>query len=280
MRYERPDTLSEALALHAEGGLRIAAGCTDLFAATERKTLPGDVLDITGLSELKGVAETAASIRIGAAARWADIARMQGPPGLAALKAAAIEVGGPQIQNAGTIGGNLCNASPAADGAPPLLILDAEVELASRRGRRHLALSEFLLGPRKTALQQDEILTAILIPKASASAPSTWLKLGARDSLVISIVMVAAKLEVRGARITGAALAVGAAGPVATRLPEVEAALTGETLDTAEIDDAMVAAALSPIDDPRADARYRAKAAAEALRRALAQLHPSRDRAA
>lgn len=280
MRYERPETLQDALALRAEADLRVAAGCTDLFAATERKILPGDILDITGVAALSGIEDAGEEIRIGATTTWAEIARAPLPAGFNALKAAALEVGGPQIQNAGTIGGNLCNASPAADGAPPLLILDAEVELTTRARTRRLPLAEFLKGPRRTALAPDELLTAFVIPKARAEAPSSWFKLGARDSLVISIIMVAAQVETTGARLTGAALAVGAAGPVATRLHEVEQAMIGETIDSATIDDAMVAAGLSPIDDPRADAAYRAKAAAEALRRAITQLYPPRETAA
>ena len=136
-----------------------------------------------------------------------------------------------QIQNAGTIGGNLCNASPAADGVPPLLALDAEVELASAAGTRRLPLAAFLHGPRRTARRPDELLTAVLIPAAATEGRSAFLKLGARRYLVISIAMVAARLATADGRVTAAALAVGACGPVATRLPAVEAALVGHPPD-------------------------------------------------
>ena len=191
------------------------------------------------------------------------------------MRRAAAEIGGPQIQNAGTIGGNLCNASPAADGVPPLLVLDAEVELASAAGTRRLPLAAFLAGVRRTARRPDELLTAIHLPAAALTGRSAFRKLGARRYLVISIAMVAARLVVADGRVVSAALAVGACGPVATRLPAVEAAIAGAPADArlpARIDAAAVAAALAPIDDHRASAGYRAKAATELLRRAVAGL--------
>jgi CO/xanthine dehydrogenase FAD-binding subunit len=123
-----------------------------------------------------------------------------------------------QIQNSGTVAGNLCNASPAADGVPPLLALDASVELASVAGTRRLKLDDFILGPRRTARRADELLAAILIPKPRAAAHSHFLKLGARRYLVISIAMVAAAIESERGKITTARVAVGACGPVAQRL--------------------------------------------------------------
>ena len=196
-------------------------------------------------------------------------------PALDALRAAAAEVGGRRIQNAGTIGGNLCNASPAADGVPPLLALDAEVELASAEARRRLPLARFLSDARRTERRPDEILTAILIPNSALRGRSAFLKLGARRYLVISIAMVAVRLDLAEARVAAAAIAVGACGPVATRLPAVEARLLGAPADPAlagRVDTATVAAALQPISDVRAEAGYRAEAAAELVRRAISGL--------
>ena len=137
-----------------------------------------------------------------------------------------------QIQNAGTLAGNLCNASPAADGVPALLVLDAEVELASAAGTRRLALADFILGNRKTARRPGELVTAVRIPKASAAGRSHFVKLGARRYLVISIVMAAARLAVDEAGLVSeAAIAVGACSAVAQRLPALEAALLGEPAD-------------------------------------------------
>jgi CO/xanthine dehydrogenase FAD-binding subunit len=272
MPYDRPDTLPAALAILAREPRVVLAGGTDLYPATEAASLPGPILDIGDLGDLDGIARTPDGFRIGTRTRWSTIRDAELPPAFDALRQAAAEVGGVQIQNAGTVGGNLCNASPAADGVPPLLALDAAVELASAAGTRRLPLAAFLAGPRRTARRPDELLTAVLIPAAAAEGRSAFLKLGARRYLVISIAMVAARLATADGRVRAAALAVGACGPVATRLPAVEAALLGHPPDPARIDPAAVAAALAPLDDHRASAAYRADAAAELLRRAVAAL--------
>lgn len=272
--YARPEDLGEALTLLAQAPRTVLAGGTDLFAATQKQRLDGPVLDLTRIAALRGIIHTAEGLRIGACTPWADVARHSGPPACEALAQAAAEVGGRQIQAAGTVGGNLCNASPAADGVPPLLVLEAEVELAMAGGTRRMPLAAFLTGPRRTALAQGEIVVAVHLPTAALSGRSRFLKLGARRHLVISIAMVAARLVVTDGRVAAAALAVGACGPVACRLPEVESALDGTPVAEAaeRIDPAAVAAALSPIDDVRADAGYRAEAAADLLRRAVADL--------
>ena len=127
--YHRPETLGDALALLAETPVTLAAGCTDLFPATELQELPGAVLDLTAIADLRGVCTTSEGWRIGATTTWSDLIAADLPPAFDMLKQAAGEVGSVQIQNAGTIAGNLCNASPAADGVPPLLALDAVVEI-------------------------------------------------------------------------------------------------------------------------------------------------------
>src|SRR6202035_3905975 len=127
-------------------------------------------------------------IRIGGLTTWTEIVRTPMPRCFDALKSAAREIGGIQIQNRGTVAGNLCNASPAADSVPPLLALDAEVELVSAAGPRRMPLAEFIVGNRKTARQPNEILSQILVPRTVENAASTFLKLGARRYLVISIV--------------------------------------------------------------------------------------------
>lgn len=263
--YLRPTALDDALNALTSGAFRIAAGCTDLFPATARQRLPGPLLDITAIDGLRGIWHSDTGLRIGAATTWTDLIKADLPPACAGLQLAAREVGAIQIQNRGTIGGNLCNASPAADGVPPLLTLDAEVELSSARGLRRLALHDFLLGPRHTARAPDELLTAILIPNTSLGGQGHFLKLGARKYLVISITMCAARIEVEDGKIIAAALSLGACSPVATRLPVAEQALVAGQ----PITDAMITSALSPIDDVRADAAYRARAAAELVRRTV-----------
>jgi CO/xanthine dehydrogenase FAD-binding subunit len=263
--------LPEAVRLLGDGGWHVLAGGTDLYPGAGTR-LQGAVLDLTGVEGLAGTS-LAGDLRIGAATSWAAIAEARLPPALHALQQAARVVGGRQVQVAGTIGGNLCNASPAADGVPPLLVLEAEVELVSLAGSRRLLLAEFLLGPRRTALLPGELMAAVIIPERALPGRSAFVKLGARSHLVISIAMVAARLVVEQGRITGASLAVGSCSGVAQRLPAVEAALIGTTVATAadRVLDADVSAALTPIDDVRATAGYRHHAAAELLRRAVAE---------
>jgi CO/xanthine dehydrogenase FAD-binding subunit len=272
--YLRPHRLTDALAALAAGSRLVVAGGTDVMPALQGRALRGAVLDVTALPELTGIDRTGDGWRIGAATRWSALRDAALPPAFDALRAAAAEVGGRQIQNAGTLAGNLCNASPAADGVPPLLVLDAAVELASARGTRRLALAEFLTGARRTVCAPDEILTAVLVPEAAVQGRAAFRKLGARRHLVISIAMVAVRIEADAGMIRQAALAVGACSAVARRLPLIEAALAGLPAGRAAAagEDAVVAAALDPIDDLRGSAAFRSAAAAELLRRALADL--------
>jgi CO/xanthine dehydrogenase FAD-binding subunit len=170
------------------------------------------------------------------------------------------------------VAGNLCNASPAADGAPPLLALDAEVELTSRRGLRRLPLSEFLIGNRKTQRQPDELLTALWIPRTVEDARSVFLKLGTRRYLVISISMVAAIVDVEDGQVGDARIAVGSCSAVSQRLPELERDLIGATIGArlSTLVTPAHLAPLAPIDDVRATADYRLDASLTLVRRALA----------
>jgi CO/xanthine dehydrogenase FAD-binding subunit len=268
--YLRPTTLDETVeALHLHGG-RVLSGGTDVFPSLGEAPLSGTVVDISGVRELSGIAVSEDGVRIGARTTWSAIARAALPPAFDALGAAAREVGAVQIQNAGTVGGNLCTASPAADGVPPLLILDASVELASRAGRRVLPLAEFITGYRRTGLAPGEVVSAVLVPP-QPDAASRFLKLGARRYLVISIAMVAALVAVEDGAVAEARVAVGACSPAARRLAELEAALVG--LPARAGLGAAVApahlAALDPIDDLRATASYRRDAALALVRRAL-----------
>ena len=261
--YARPQDLTAALQVLSQGH-RILAGGTDLYPAAG-PTLTGDILDITDLAALQGITHDN-GLRIGAATTWTAIAEAVLPPALHALQQAALRIGGRQIQNAGTIGGNLCNASPAADGIPPLLILNAEVEVASATHTRRLPLQNWLKGPRRVDLQPGELLVAIHIPPDALQGTSTFLKLGARSHLVISIAMVALRL-VRQTGITQAFAAVGSCSATAQRLPLIEAAIiSGSPILPEHL------ASLSPIDDIRATAAYRRDAALELLHRALAEL--------
>ena len=269
----RPATLSEAFAIMAGGEVSIIAGGTDFFPLHIDRRSPPQVLDITAIPELRGVTQSSAGWRIGATATWSDVNRAALPPVFDGLKAAAREVGSVQIQNAGTVAGNLCNASPAADGVPPLLTLDATVELRSASGGRRVALADFITGVRATARRADEIVCALHIPAGPGAARGAFRKLGSRRFLVISIDSAAATVvpDANG-RINEARVAVGACSPVARRLPGLEAALVGESAaslaDRPDIWSAHLGP-LSPLDDVRGSAAYRLEAAAELCRRAV-----------
>lgn len=273
-RYLRPATVHEAVGYLATDNIRIAAGCTDLFPATWARELPGSVVDITGIAELRGVSRVPDGWRFGAATTWADVIRADLPPAFDMLKEAAREVGSVQIQTAGTLAGNICNASPAADGVPCLLALEAEVEIGSAAGTRRVALADFITGPRQTVLGPGEMVLAVLVPEAAARGRSRFLKLGARRYLVISIAMVAVRLSIERGVVTEAAVAVGACSAVARRLTRLEVALAGVRCENAgeRIEAGLVLPDIEPIDDIRADAVYRGEAAVELVRRAIGDL--------
>jgi CO/xanthine dehydrogenase FAD-binding subunit len=268
--YLRPTRLDEALQALARPRTVLAGG-TDFYPARVGRAIDEDVLDITGITALRGISSSAHGWRIGATTTWSELLDATLPPLFDGLKQAAREVGGRQIQNAGTLAGNLCNASPAADGVPPLLALDAEVELAGSAGSRRLPLAAFITGNRRTALGPGELMVAIHIARPAHDARSAFYKLGARRYLVISIAMAAATLEIDAGRIAAARVAVGACSAVAQRLPLLEAALVGASLDQrlGNRVEATHLAPLKPIDDVRGSAAYRRDAVITVLRRLL-----------
>ncbi|MHA1525284.1 MAG: FAD binding domain-containing protein [Alphaproteobacteria bacterium] len=272
--YARPLNLDAAVDLLAAGTWRILAGGTDFYPAQGPRPITDDVLDISAIGSLRGIEFLGTHWRIGAGTTWSDLLGADLPGAFDGLKAAAREVGACQIQNAGTIVGNICNASPAADGVPPLLTLDAQVEVTDVTGQKLMDLDAFITGPRQTHLAGDGLVTAITIPAPQAGARSAFIKLGARHSLVISIAMAAVLLvpDSQG-KIAHAGVAVGACSPVARRLPDLEATLVGEpmTAGISALVDAAHFTLLAPIDDVRASADYRSNAAVELVRRALEQ---------
>ena len=269
--YFRPKTLTEAVAQLSTPGIQVLSGGTDFYPALGERVVQWPVLDISGLGELRGVKTEGDYVRIGGLTTWTDIVRTPLPRCFDALKAAAREVGSVQIQNRGTVAGNLCNASPAADGVPPLLALDAEVELAGPGGQRRMPLAQFLVGNRKTQRRADELLTTIWVPRGLEAAKSAFSKLGARRYLVISISMVAAVVLVEGGQVAAARVAVGSCSAVAKRLTELERALAGVRADNGlgQVAQSEHLAALTPIDDVRATADYRRDASLTLVRRTL-----------
>ena len=271
--YFRPHTLSELNELLKNNTLTVIAGGTDFYPARVGKALDEDILDITAVPELSGVQKREDGWSIGAATRWSEIVSSDLPPVFDGLKAAACEVGGRQIQNSGTLGGNLCNASPAADGVPALLALNATAEIAGRDGNRTLPLSDFILGNRKIALQGGEILKSLHIPDVHSDfSRSDFMKLGSRKYLVISLVMISGVLGWSSdGRIQECRISVGACSEVAIRLDALEQALIGSSLNSdlrTRLEDSHLDL-LSPIDDVRASGDYRKEAARTLVERLL-----------
>ena len=259
MTYHSPTDLSSALALAANGKGKIIAGGTDVYPTQGQGEAPETYLDLTKVIRLSGIThESDGSFRIGATTTWSGINDTHLPPAFDALKQAAKEVGSIQIQNAGTIAGNICNASPAADRVPPLLALDARIEMMSaQRGVRMLPLSEFIQGVRKTALAKDELVSAILIPPLPDGAKAAFEKLGSRRFLVISISMVAAVISCdQNGLICDARVSVGSCSPVAVRLTQLEQDILGKRPREIVVTDKHLTA-LTPISDVRGRKNYR-----------------------
>ncbi len=273
MNYVKPQNLTEATRLLASDNWLILSGGTDFFPGLQDRPVTANVLDICALHELRGIHKEVGYLRIGALVTWSDIVAADLPNAFDGLKLAASEVGSIQIQNRATLAGNICNASPAADGMPPLLTLNAEVELVSASGKRQLPLQDFVCGNRETALEPNELVSAILIPEEAMQGHSGFLKLGARKYLVISISMVAVRLVCNAQRqIVDAAISVGSCSLVALRLHQLEQSLIGQTAGAAvsELVSDEHISMLSPIDDVRATKSYRVDASRELLRRVLA----------
>jgi CO/xanthine dehydrogenase FAD-binding subunit len=274
-RFERPASVAEATQLLAAGGWSVLAGGTDVYPGHVGRPLTGPLVDITGIEALHGIRRTPSGWSIGATTTWTDLLRADLPPLFDALKLAAREVGGMQIQNVGTLGGNLCNASPAADGTPALLALDAEAVLRSSQGERSVPVADFVIGNRRTTRAADELLVALRVPPRSPRARSTFLKMGGRRYLSISMTMVAVAVDLDTDNvIRNASIAVGSCSAAARRLPALERKLAGERARAAlasAVDDADLEP-LTPIDDLRASAAYRRDATATLLRRAIVAL--------
>ena len=274
-RFERPASVAQATGLLAARPWAVLAGGTDLYPAHVGRTIALPLLDIGGIAELRGIRRDAFGWTIGATTTWSDVARADLPPLFAALRSAAREVGGVQIQNTGTVAGNLCNASPAADGTPVLLAMGARVVLQSARGVRELAVDEFVLGNRRTARADDELVVAVRIPARSERARSAFAKLGGRRYLTIAVTAVAVVVDTGAdATVSAVGIAVGSCAPAARRLSALEARLVGARIDgdlAATVED-LDLAPLAPIDDVRGSAAYRIDATRTLLGRALGEV--------
>jgi xanthine dehydrogenase small subunit len=274
MAYHQPRTLDHALQLLGRrSGMTIIAGCTDVYPAKTARAGWGhmahpDVLDISQIAFARGVVQTPTGWSLSPLTTWSDVIQADLPPLFDGLKAAAREVGGVQIQNRGTLVGNLCTASPAADGVPCLLALDAEVEIESAEALRRTPLAEFISGYRQTTLAPHEMVIGLHIPRQRGSG--YFIKLGARRYLVISIAMVSGMFDVADdGTVRAAKIAVGACSAVAQRLPNLEARLLGNPLHAATVWPADLAH-LAPISDIRGSGAYRGAAALQLVRDIIA----------
>ncbi len=283
--YLRPTDVNEAIGALAAGGPGgnpwvVVAGATDHYPARVGRLLDENILDVTAMSRLRGLEAVDGGWWIGALTTWTDLVESPLPPAFDGLKAAALTIGGAQIQARGTIAGNICNASPAADGVPNLLALDAVVELFSKRGPRSVPIGQFITGNRRTARRPDELVTGVIIPPVirGTTVRSTFEKLGSRAYLVISIAMVSAVVEIGAEdKIARARVAVGACSEVAQRLPTLETELIARSASEAAASIVDVVRLehldhLRPIDDVRGSAGYRREAALELVRRAVAKV--------
>lgn len=275
--YHEPASLAEAVALAARHGAaaRFLAGGTDLLVQIERGRLaPGHVIALHRLADLATV-ETDGRITLGARVTHRTVERTPAFRGaLRALVEGAQVIGGRQVRNVATVGGNVANASPAADLVPVLLTLDAEARLVGPDGERRLALDACLLGPGRTALGRGELLTHVSMPAPAAATATAFLKAGRRKAMEIAVVCVAARLTLDAGRerCLEARIALGAVAPTTVRAREAERALEGQPLEPARLRRAagLALEACEPISDVRASARFRRHLVVTLVERALA----------
>lgn len=261
--FVRARDIPEALqALAGEGRIVPVSGGTNVLVYMKRAPLDADVVvDLARLEELRSISAEQGRMRLGANVTFTQLLEWEpGGPVQALMHPMCVGFAGPLIRNRATIGGNVCDASPAADVSPVLLALDAEVELQSAAdGSRSVALTEFFQGVRKTVRRSDELLTGISFPRPGDEERTFYYKLGKRRADAISIVSIALRVGFDRDRVATARIALGAVAPVAMRAAEAEKILHGKTLDDTTISAAAAAAAAEsrPIDDFRSGGSYR-----------------------
>jgi CO/xanthine dehydrogenase FAD-binding subunit len=253
-----PRSLDEALALEAEhpGAVPIQGGTDVMVALNFDRARPDVILNLNEVAELRGWTRENGTLRLGAGLTYAEAMDGVLAEALPALAEASRTVGSPQIRNRGTLGGNLGTASPAGDALPPLLVEGARVELASARGVRELPLHEFLLGVKRNALADDELIVAVLVEPSGQ--PQTFMKIGPRNAMVIAVCSLALVADRERGELRAAF------GSAAPGVPLVVAPLK----DAADFPE-QVAEAASPIDDVRGTAAYRRHALRVLTQRAL-----------
>lgn len=279
LNYHRPQSMDSLLGLieSLDAPFKVVAGCTDFIPAVRHGNWTFEdglnLIDIRGVDGLSGIREEGDQIVIGATTRLSEI--VDSPILLEKARVLAEAVGcmaSSQVRNTATIGGNLCMASPAADTAPPLLVLDAQVLIRRVDSEETVPLNTFFFGPGTTRLHPREVVTEIRFPAMKANEAAKRTRLGLRTAFVCSIISLAVWLKTDGNKISEARIAMGAVAPTPVRLGDVEAFLTDKTVTEDFADEAgrLAAAQITPISDLRASAEYR-KAMAHTLTRRLLQ---------
>lgn len=260
---QSPTTLTEVYAVLSEraGSIKIIAGGTDLMVLMNAHMLDAtEFVDIWGVNELRGIADEGDALRIGTLTTYTELIRSELIRRyVPSLVDASRTIGAIQIQNRGTVGGNIVNASPAGDSLPVLAAYDAEVEVGSVRGIRRVLFDSFYTGYRRTVLEADELLLAVRIPKLKQGERDFFWKVGTRRAQAISKTVLAAKAQISGDRIESIGIAVGSVAPTVIRARQTERLLTGATLTTALVEQARetIAREISPISDLRSTEHYR-----------------------
>jgi len=276
MRYQRVADEAKLLAALKEPGAAILSGGTDLLVKIRNGLAAPDLLlDVSRIPTLQGIRRTEAAIEIGAAVTESEIlASTVVGEALPLLVAALRTLGSIQIRNRGTLGGNLVNASPAADSAVPLLLYDAELELAGTDGDRSMTIERFFLVPGKTALEPGEFVRTVRIPIPEPGYRTFYHKVGKRRALTIAIASLGALIRVADGGIVDARFAAGSVAPTPVRLRAVEECVRGSALSGQTIEEAarLATDAVSPISDVRATAEYRSRVIGDLVARALREV--------
>ncbi len=259
-----PGSVDECLQILAKRGpdTKVVAGGTDLLPQLKNGVLkPGWVVDLSAVAELRAISDAPdGGLRIGASVTARELeldARVRSR--FPALAESAAMVGSVQVRNLATLGGNLCNAAPSADMAPPLLALDAEAVIAGPSGQRRVAMASFFLGVRRTVLAPGELLLEIVVPAQGAQSGGNYLRHTPRRELDIAVVGVASQVTLSGGRCTAARIALAAVAPVPLRATDAEQALVGQPLTPQQIERAaeLASGAARPIDDHRGSIEFR-----------------------
>jgi len=276
--YISPKTKEEVLKILKQEKSKacIVAGCSNVLPYIKDKIISGKLLlDISGIGELNYIRKSEGNLYIGAATTISDLINSKViREECSVLHQAAEDFADPTVRNSATIGGNLADASPAADVAPPLLVLYAVLEIESINGKREVSLKDFFSGPRKTVLHDDEMITSIKIKSDSLNKNGCFIKLGLRQAMAISLASIAMILETEEEKVTDVRIAVGSVAPTPLRLINVEEFLINQKIDDVLLEEAMkkVSETVKPIGDVRASADYRRYVSGVLFKRAFNKL--------